>query len=209
MKTGEGQLVEGSLLSTALAFNNAALMEESVLRLGRQGSGTRGQYNAPTDSFRTRDGWVAVQVVGGGLFKRWAELMGEREWLKDDRFASDQSRGDFGEVIGERMRAWCSARSNAEVLTELSRAGVPCGELLSPSEVLNNEQVVGGKMLQQLEYPGLAGPAPVADHPLRFSRAPVRPFRRAPLLGEHTDEILAELGYSQPEIICLRGDGII
>ena len=209
MKTGEGQLVEGSLLGTALAFNNAALMEEALLGLGRQGSGTRGQYNAPTDSFRTRDGWVTVQVVGGGLFKRWADLMGEPEWINDDRFASDQSRGDSGELIGERMRAWCSARSNAVALSELSRAGIPCGELLSPGEVLNNEQVVGGSMLKPVDYPGLRGAAPIADHPLRFSRTSVRPFRRAPLLGEHTDEILAELGYSRPEISRLRGDGII
>ncbi|MGI9229946.1 MAG: CaiB/BaiF CoA transferase family protein, partial [Gammaproteobacteria bacterium] len=86
-KTGEGQIVEGTLLGTALAFNNAALMEEAVLGLGRQGTATRGQYNAPTDTFRTLDGWVSVQVVGGGLFKRWANLMGEATWLEDARFS--------------------------------------------------------------------------------------------------------------------------
>ena len=103
-QTGDGQVVEGTLLGTALAFNNAALMEEAVLGLGRQGTGTRGQYNAPTDTFRTRDGRVTVQVVGEGLFRRWAELLDEPEWLEGPRFASDQSRGDHGDT-GARAHA--------------------------------------------------------------------------------------------------------
>ena len=209
MKTGEGQVVEGTLLGTALAFNNAALMEEAVLGLGRQGSGTRGQYNAPTDSFRTRDGWVTVQIVGGGLFKRWANLMGESHWLEDPRFETDQSRGDHGDIIGERMARWCAERSNADVVSELARAGIPCGELLSPGELLENEHVVEAAMFQAVDYPGVPVPAPVADHPVHYSETPVGDFRRAPMLGEHTDEILAELGFASADISSLRDSGVI
>ncbi|MGI9249191.1 MAG: CaiB/BaiF CoA transferase family protein [Woeseiaceae bacterium] len=207
--TGEGQLVEGTLLGTALAFNNAALMEEAVLGLGRQGSGTRGQYNAPTDSFRTRDGWVTVQIVGGGLFKRWADLMNEPQWLEDERFASDQSRGDHGDVIGERMARWCAERSNADAVSELTQAGIPVGELLSPGAILENEHVVEAAMFRLVEYPGVSVPAPVADHPVRYSKTPVGEFRRAPTLGEHTGEILAELGYAPADISSLRDSGVI
>jgi crotonobetainyl-CoA:carnitine CoA-transferase CaiB-like acyl-CoA transferase len=209
MKTGEGQVVEGTLLGTALAFNNAALTEEAVLGLGRQGSGTRGQYNAPTDSFRTRDGWVTVQIVGGGLFKRWADLMNEPAWLEDPRFASDQSRGDHGAVIGERMARWCAERGNAEVVSELAQAGIPCGELLRPGELLGDEHVAEAGMFQAVDYPGVAVPAPIADHPVRYSKSPVGKFRRAPTLGEHTDEILAELGYAPADISNLRDLGVI
>lgn len=209
MKTGEGQIVEGTLLGTALTFNNAALIEEAVLALGRTGSGTLGQYNAPTDSFQTRDGWITVQIVGLGLFKRWASLMNEPQWLADERFASDQSRGDHGLIISQRMRQWSAARSTQAALQELSDAGIPAGELLKPADVLTNEQIVQGGFFQHLDYPETSSPAPIADHPVRYSKTPTKAFRRAPQLAEHTEQILLELGYATNEINRLRDSGIV
>ena len=92
---------------------------------------------------------------------------------------------------------------------ELTQAGIPCGELLSPAELLENEHVVEAGMFRPVDYPGLPVAAPVADHPLRYSATPVGDFRRAPTLGEHTDEVLAELGYTQEDIISLRESGAV
>jgi len=104
-KTGEGQIVEGSLLGTALTFNNAALVEQAVLGLQREGSGTRGQYNAPTDTFQTIDGWISVQIVGGGLFKRVCTLLEKPEWLEEERF--DSSIDEITkEVLGLTKMNW-------------------------------------------------------------------------------------------------------
>ncbi len=209
MTTGEGQVVEATLLGTALTFNNAALIEEAVLALGRTGSGTLGQYNAPTDSFQTRDGWITVQIVGLGLFKRWASLMNEPQWLEDERFSSDQSRGDHGLIISQRMRQWSAARSTQEALQELSDAGIPAGELLKPAQVLTNEQVVQGSFFQHIDYPEAPRSAPIADHPVRYSKTPTKAFQRAPQLAEHTEELLLELGYEANEISRLRDSGIV
>jgi len=150
-----------------------------------------------------------VQIVGGGLFKRWANLMGEDSWLEDERFSSDQSRGDHGNIIGERMSAWCSQRSNSEALADLAQAGIPCGEMLSPAEVLKNEHVKESEMFQQVDYPGAPKPALIADHPVRYSKTTVGNFKRAPTLGEHTQEILAEIGYQEDEISELKASGAI
>jgi crotonobetainyl-CoA:carnitine CoA-transferase CaiB-like acyl-CoA transferase len=210
MKTGEGQLIDGSLLSTGLSFNNAALIEQAMLGLNRVGSGTRGQYNAPTDSFKTADGWVTVQIVGQGLFKRWVGLVGDQDyWLNDTRFASDQSRGDHGVIIAERMQQWIGNRTNSEVVVALAEAGIPAGELLTPAQVLENEQVVEGGFFQHLDVANAEVSAPIANHPLIYSKTPVQPFKAAPKLGQHTNEILAELGFDQAKIEALRSSRIV
>ena len=210
MKTGEGQLVDGSLLGTALTFNNAALIEQQMIDVNRVGSGTRGQYNAPTDSFRTSDGWVTVQIVGQGLFKRWVALVGDEDrWLNDERFATDQSRGDHGEVIAQRMQEWIKTLSNAEALSALSQAGIPAGELLTPAQVLDNEQVVEGSFFQQVDIEGSDIAAPIADHPIKYSKTSTKDFRPAPKLGQHTNEILQELGFTPDQIEELHGSGIV
>lgn len=210
MKTGEGQLVDGSLLGTSLTFNNAALIEQAMLGLDREGSGTRGQYNAPTDSFKTSDGWVTVQIVGQGLFKRWVSLVGDEErWLNDERFASDQSRGNHGALIAERMQQWVGDRCNAQVISELAKAGIPAGELLTPAQVLENEQVVEGGFFQHVDINDAEIAAPIVSHPLNYSKAQIPPFRAAPKLSQHTDEILTELGFDQPRIDALRDSGVV
>ena len=100
-QTGKGQVVEGSLLATALSLNNATLIEQAVLETNRLPTGNRSQTSAPADVFRTEDGWIVCQVLGPSQFGRWARLMGEDHWLSDPRFADDLSRGTHGEA-GER-----------------------------------------------------------------------------------------------------------
>jgi crotonobetainyl-CoA:carnitine CoA-transferase CaiB-like acyl-CoA transferase len=210
MKTGEGQLVDGSLLSTSITFNNAALIEQAMLGINREGSGTRGQYNAPTDSFRTSDGWVTVQIVGHGLFKRWVSLVGDEQfWLNDERFATDQSRGDHSALIAERMQDWIGQRNNAQALAALAAAGIPAGELLTPAQVLENEQIVEGGFFQHVDIDNADVAAPIANHPLSYSKTPIPPFRAAAELGQHTNEILTELGFGQQQIEALRDSGVI
>src|SRR2546425_2405897 len=102
-KTGRGQKVEGALLRTAVAFNNPTLVEQQVIRPDRIATVNRGPTSAPSDLFRTRDGWIIAYAIGGPMFKRWATLVGGAHWLTDPRFKDDQARGDHGEIISERM----------------------------------------------------------------------------------------------------------
>ncbi len=130
-KTGEGQEVKGTLLGTALAVFNSHLIEQGVTAANRSGSGNRVQTSAPSDVFATGDGHILLHVVGTGLFRRWARLMGEEDrWLSDPAYATDQSRADNSERILARMREWCRQRTTAQALGELEKAGLAIGPRL-------------------------------------------------------------------------------
>lgn len=208
-KTGKGQEVSASLLGTALAVFNSHIVEQGVMQSNRVGTGNRVQTSAPSDVFATRDGHVLVHSPSDLLFARWAALMGEDHWLKDPRFKTDALRGDNRDVICERMASWCLERTNDEVLDTLAAAAIPAGPVLSVQEAIDHPQVKAGGFLKEVDYPGLPRVAPVADLPLRFSGVEAGISNRPPTAGEHTDEILAELGYCADEIAELRARKII
>ena len=210
-QTGEGQEVKATLLGTALAVFGSHLVEQGALGLDRAPSGNRVQTSAPSDVFATLDGHVLVHTVGNGLFRRWARLMGDAErWIGDPRFQSDQSRGDHSTDILARMREWCADRTTAEALAQLQAAGLPCGPVHTLREALAHPQVEAMQWLKAIaDFPGLSRPASVPDLPVTLGASGGGIVRRPPLLGEHTDEILAGLGYSGEEIAALRAAEVI
>jgi len=209
-RSGRGQRVEATLLGTAMAVFNSHLIEESVTGIGRVGTGNRVQTSAPSDVFATQDGHILLHVVGNGLFRRWATLMGDApRWTEDPLYQTDPSRADHADPILERMKAWCAERDTATAVRELEAAGVPAGPVYTPREALADPQVEALGVLRPVEYPGLPKPAQVVDLPLTFSLAPGGIERRPPTIGEHTDAILEELGYGAADIARLRADGIV
>ena len=208
-KTGRGQIVEGSLFNTALTMMNGTVIEQAAIKANRLATLNRSQTSAPADTFKTKDGWVLVQTVGGPLFKRWADLMGEDHWLDDDRFKTDISRGDNGEIISERLASWCAERTNEEVLAEMEKARIPAGPILSPQQVLEDPHIAAKGLFESVEYPGLDTPAPLMKTPVELSETPGEIRSRAPRLGENTDEIMKELGYNQEQIMDLRNKRVI
>jgi len=208
-KSGRGQKVEGALLRTAVAFNNPTLVEQQVIKSDRIATVNRGQTSAPSDLFRTRDGWIIAYAIGGPMYKRWARLMGEEHWLTDPRFEDDLARGDHGELISERMSRWTAERTTEQALAELEKVQIPAGPLYSPQQALEDAHIRAAGLLVDTEYPGLPRPAPLAPTPVDLSETPGTFRHRAPQLGEHTDAILAELGYSAEAIKQLRDDKVI
>lgn len=119
MKTGRGQSVDTNLLSTALSVFNSHLVEESALDLGRTPTGNRVQTSGPSDVFATRDGHVLVHTVGNGLFKRLAHAIDQPTWLTDERFATDELRGQHRDELCDALAEWASTRATKEVLATL------------------------------------------------------------------------------------------
>ncbi|NWH09190.1 MAG: CoA transferase [Alphaproteobacteria bacterium] len=208
-QTGRGQEVQGALLSTALTFFNFHLIEQAILKTDRVATLNRSQNSGPSDLFRAKDGFVQITINGEPLFRRWAKLLGEPEWIGDPRFASDQARGDNGEALSARMQRWFSERSVAEALSALEAARIPAGPVYSPQQALDDGHVKAMGLFQDVNYPGLGLPAPVAGTPVSLSLTPGELRRRPPMLGEHTDEILAAIGIGAEEIARLRAANVV
>jgi crotonobetainyl-CoA:carnitine CoA-transferase CaiB-like acyl-CoA transferase len=209
-RTGEGQHVEGALLPTALMLSNAFLIERELLRIDKPRMGNKGASVAPCDLYRTADGeWVLLQVAGQPMFKRWCRLVGREELFDDPRFADDDLRWQNGVVLNDIMARWCADKTKAQVLELLEKAKMPSAPLYSTQDVLDDPHIAAMGYLQRVPFPGAPRDVPIVDTPFRMSATPGSIRRRAPLLGEHTDEVLAEIGYSAAEIERLRADAII
>lgn len=207
--SGKGQAVQTSLLQTALNLSSAALIEEATLRTNRQATGNRSPVYGPSDIFRVADGWIIVQVVGQPLFKRWARMMNQPELVTDPRFADDLSRGENGDALSDMMAAWCAKRTRAAALAELEAAKIPAGPVYSPREALNDPSINASGAFKWMAYPGLPNPAPIVAPPTQLSRTPPAITQRAPTIGEHTDDIMREIGYTPDEIAALRASGVV
>ena len=209
LKTGRGQRVQTSLLQTALTTTNNLLIEQELLDINRIASMNRAQTSGPSDTFQTKDGWILVQTVGQPLFERWVNLMGEEEWLDDERFKDDLSRGDNGHLISERMSEWCAERTSKEAINELEKSRIPVGEVLRAQETLKERHIVEKGSFVKLSYPTLKEEYSVVGPAIELSENPGKIKHRSPELGEHNQQILMELGYTQEEINQLKKDRII
>ena len=207
--TGAGQQVSGSLLGSALAYSSTFLIEEVITEIGRTAIGNRSFLNGPTDTFRTRDGWIVTQTVGPALFKRWVTLIAEPEWLEDPRFLDDTLRGVNGEVLSERMAKWCMDKSSEDALNLLAKAGIPAGPVLSPKEAFEHPQVKAMGFFENFSIKGLGDPAPIMRPPVELSKTPATLRSAPPSIGEHNLELLEELGFERDVIAGLKKDGVI
>ncbi|KAA0114990.1 CaiB/BaiF CoA-transferase family protein [Mycolicibacterium sp. P9-22] len=209
-RTGEGQHVEGALLPTALMLSNAFLIERELLQTDKPRMGNRGASVAPCDLYRTADDqWVLLQVAGQPMFRRWCRLMGREDLFDDPRFANDDIRWENGDVLNDIMSQWCADKTKAEVLELLENAKMPAAPLHSTQEVLDDPHIQAMGYLKRVPFPGASRDVPIIETPFRMSATPGSIRHRAPLLGEHTDEVLGEIGYDAAQIAGLRADAIV
>ena len=208
--SGMGQEVGASLVGMAMTYSSASIIEEAVLRVGRKATVNRAPHYAPSDMFRCQDGrWIICQAIGSAMFGRWARAIGKPELADDERFQDDLQRGAHGEYFSSLMSEWCAQFPREEALARLEQARVPAGPVNSPREALEDESIRAAGVFHPVEYPGVKGTVPLTATPVTLSRTPPSIQRRPPRTGEHTDEVLREIGYSAERIAALRAQGVV
>lgn len=196
-KSGKGQLVEASLLHTGVTFMGQWLLEEKLVSPGRRPIGNRSFTSAPADLYKTQDGWIMTYVIGA-QFKRWANMIGEPDWVGRAGYENDMLRAANGGPINDRMSAWCAQRTTAEVLDALERARIPGGSAYTLAEVNADPHVDSESFTKPLPYPGI-GEVRLVKPIIELSRTPATVRTPPAPIGTHTREILAELGVD-PEV---------
>ncbi len=198
LKTGEGQRVDTSLFEAAITHTywQSAICFATGVSPGPMGSAH--PLNAPYQAFATADGWINVGAANQRNWERMARAIGAPELAVDPRFSSNRGRMEnLAALVGELTPIFQS-RVTGEWLKLLEAADVPAGPVLSIAAMHADPQTLARDMVVMVEH-SVAGATKAIGLPLKFSETPGSVRRPAPLLGEHTSEVLAELGYTETD----------
>ena len=208
MRTGRGQVVDTSLFEAALqqTYWHAASYFATGQSPGPLGSAHL--LTAPYQAFAASDGYINVGGANQANWERIADVLGHPEWRDDPRFATNTARMENRDALVMHMNAVIAQRTRAHWIAALDAAGVPCGPVHTLGEALSHPQTLARGMVVETRHPE-AGPTRAVGCPVHFSATPARVDRPAPLLGEHTRELLRECGYGDPEIDAFVAAGIV
>jgi crotonobetainyl-CoA:carnitine CoA-transferase CaiB-like acyl-CoA transferase len=206
LKTGEGQMVDTSLLEAGIhtTFWHSAIYFATGVAPAPTGSAH--VLSAPYQAFPTRDGWVTIGGANPANWVRLARMMERPELLDDARFKSNsdrmQNRAALFEILAQKTRE----RTTRDLVAALDAAGIPAGPVNTIGEMLADPHVLAREMVVETVHP-VAGPTKALGLPIKFTGTPGGVRRPAPQLGEHTREVLREAGIPDVEIDALARSG--
>lgn len=207
-RTGEGQMVDISLLDSQVSWLINRASNYLVGGAVPKRYGNAHPNIVPYETFKASDKWFNVAVGNDSQFRRFADLIGAPELSSDPRFATNPGRVENrGELI-DILAGFLERRSADEWLGLFYREKIPAGPINSIPEVFEDAQVLAREMVVDMPHP-TAGTVRLVGSPLKLSGTPVTYERHPPLLGEHTDEVLAELGLTEGEISSLHAEGVV
>ena len=210
-RTGKGQFIDLSEQEAAIPIMAAAILEAEWNGRVPDRQGDRSVYAAPQGCYRCEgdDRWAVISVTGDDEFERLAAAIGHPEWTSDARFASAAGRRQHHDELDAAISEWTSARDHYDVMHTLQAAGVKAAPVLDGKEALFDPQFAARHEYDVVDQP-LLGKRPVQRHlAAKFTRFEAKAKGPAPLLGQHNEEVLTELGYSPEEIAALREQGVI
>ncbi len=209
LKTGQGQMVDTSLYEAGIIqtyWQSAIAMATGV---APQAMGSAHPLNAPYQAFETADGWISVGAANQANWERLADLLERSELKTDPRFRTNERRMQNREALAQELTRTFLRRSTADWLERLDRGGCPAGPVLDVTQVHQDPQAIARQMILRLQHP-VAGPVGAIGLPVKFSATPGGVHEPAPLLGQHTRDVLREAGYRPDQInrLLAHGDAI-
>jgi crotonobetainyl-CoA:carnitine CoA-transferase CaiB-like acyl-CoA transferase len=208
LRTGQGQVVDTSLMEAALqqTYWQAAIYFATGESPVAQGSAHA--LTAPYQAFKAADGWLNIGGANQANWERIADVLGHPEWKADPRFAANSDRMRNRAVLAAAINGVLGTRSRAHWTEVFDAAGVPVGPVHSIGEAIEHPQTQARGMVVEVEHPQ-AGVTRALGSPLHFSATPCGNSLPAPLLGQHTREVLHECGYSDAEIDGFAAEGVV
>jgi crotonobetainyl-CoA:carnitine CoA-transferase CaiB-like acyl-CoA transferase len=207
-ETGRGQYIDTSLFEGALAFSIWETAELWATGRIPQPFGSAHRLNAPYQALKTRDGYLNVGPNNHRLWMRFCEVLGRKDLTQDKRFSTNEDRMNHREELVEELESVLKERDTDEWEKLLLEEGVPVGPIYNYKQVFEDPHTQAREMVVEMEHP-VEGTVRSLGIPVKLSETPGEIRRPAPLLGEHTEETLAELGYSKAEIADLREREVI
>jgi crotonobetainyl-CoA:carnitine CoA-transferase CaiB-like acyl-CoA transferase len=215
-RTGAGAQVEATMVDALLNVTAEQIVEWSANERLLMRDGNRGPVAAPQGLYLTsevtandvRDSWVAIAVTDEEQWSALSKAVGHPEWASDPALATMDGRREHHDEIDAAIAEWCDSRTGDDIVEELWPLGVPVAKVTSTQLQPELAPVAARSFFEELEHP-LTGTCRYSTLPIRFSRGPARHHvRHAPLLGEHTDEVLLGLGVDAAELALLEERGV-
>jgi len=208
LKTGQGQRVDTSLFEAGIVHS---YWQSAICLATGESPGPMGSahpLNAPYQAFRTTDGWITVGAANQANWLKILDVLEAPGIARDRRFADNAKRMENRLALAEALGKVFAGRTTADWVQRMESAGVPAGPVLSIGEMHADAQTLARDMIVEAPHSRLGGVKTLGT-PVKFSATPAGVRRGAPVLGEHTREVLGAYGYADDEIDGLAKSGAV
>ena len=207
LTTGEGQRVTMSLFSAGLSLGLWESMEYWMVGTVPKPIGSAHRLAAPYQALRTQDGYITVGAGTDKLWERMATAIGRDDLLTDERFVTNADRVRNRQLLQDELETTLKTAPTSTWVDKLVASGTPSGPILDYGQVLEDPHTVASGMIAECEHP-VAGTVKMLGTPFKLSESPAK-VEPSPILGQHTDEVLAELGLAAERITALHEQGVV
>lgn len=208
-RTGRGQMIDAALYESVLAVMENLVTEYDLTGYVRERSGSILPGIAPSNVYPCAEGeMILIGGNGDTVFARLAEAMGRAELAADPKFVSHAARGENQKALDEIIAAWTAAWKLPELIAHLEASGIPCGRVFRAPDMLENEQYQAREAIVELPHPAF-GKVKMQNAFPKMSETPGAVRWPGPDLGQHTDEVLGEIGLAPDAVAALRAKGIV